>query len=62
MNHLDALNLRLSNERARLSSAKSQAEIELRKVWIAQIEKEIGDEAKFSGEVSDDQLLADLGL
>lgn len=62
--HLNALNLRLSNERSRLAEAKSEGEKELRKVWISQIEKEIAQEANFVQEVelSDDELLAELGL
>lgn len=59
--HLDALNLRLSNERIRLANAKTQQERELRTVWISQIEKEIGHENQFSGvELSDDELLWEL--
>jgi hypothetical protein len=66
--HLDALNLRLSHEREYLARAKRPAEIELRKVWIAGIEKEIVNEYKFLGiepptppaEMSDDELLAEL--
>ena len=45
--HLDALNLRLSNERVRLSQAKTQNEIELRTVWVKGIEKEIKSEIEF---------------
>lgn len=59
MNHLDALNLRLSNERVRLANAKSEGERELRKVWIAQLEKEVAGEIQFIG--TDDDLLAELG-
>lgn len=62
MTHLAALNLRLSNERAYLAAATSESEIELRKVWIAQIEKEIGAEAAFANEISDDDLLSELGI
>ena len=59
--HLDALNLRLSNERNYLAKAKTQGERDLRKVWIAQIQKEIGAEQAFIGdEMSDDELLAAL--
>lgn len=60
MNHLDALNLRLSNERVRLANAKSEGERELRKVWIAQLEKEVAGEIQFLG--TEDDLLAALGL
>lgn len=62
--HLNALELRLSNERNRLAQAKTNKERELRKVWIAQIEKEIASERNFVGketEMSDDELLAELG-
>ena len=62
--HLDALELRLSNERIRLSEAKTKKEIKLRQVWIAQIEKEIQSEKDFIGiddfNMSDDELLAEL--
>ena len=65
--HLDALNLRLSHERGYLSEAKTKPERELRKVWIAQIEKEIENEKKFLGitndqpiPLSDDDLLGEL--
>jgi hypothetical protein len=65
ISHLNALNLRLSNERVRLSYAKTQGERELRMVWIAQIEKEIRAEKEFVGtdtEMSDDELLRELGV
>lgn len=67
MTHLDALELRLSHERARLAAAKSKGEREIRTVWVRGIEKEIADERKRLGltnelpEVSDDELLAELG-
>ena len=65
MSHLSALELRLSNERARLANAKTTQERELRRVWIAQIEKEIDREIEFIGKVAesdmtDDALLAAL--
>lgn len=47
MKHLHALNLNLSNERIRLSNAKTDGEIELRSIWIAQLEKEIAGEETF---------------
>ena len=67
--HLDALQLRLSHERGYLAKAKTENEKALRKVWIAQIEKEIASEYKFLGIaplalddiLSDDELLAELG-
>lgn len=64
--HINALYLRLSNERLRVASAKSVQEIQLRKVWVSQIEKEIAGELKFSGSdearITDDELLAELGF
>jgi hypothetical protein len=66
MNHLDALYLGLSNERNRLANAKSENERVIRRVWIAQIEREIESELKFLDskfepiEMSLDELLAEL--
>lgn len=67
LSHLNALELHLSHEREYLRAAKSTQETELRKVWIAQIEKEIASERKFLGledaatvEMTDDELLAQL--
>lgn len=57
--HLNALQLRLSNERNYLANAKTTAERDLRKVWISQIEKEIGHEEP-EVEMTDDELLAEL--
>lgn len=45
--HHAALMTRLSNEKGYLAVAKSKSEIELRSVWIKQIEKEIVQEAEF---------------
>lgn len=72
--HYTALMTRLSNEKAYLAATTQQSEIELRTVWIAQIEKEIQGEVDFlsskgvnvyqaSSEVdniSEDDLLAEL--
>lgn len=60
--HLDALNLRLSNERVRLANAKTDSERTLRTVWIKQIEKEIRNEEGFvtTQDISDEQLLREL--
>ena len=60
--HLDALNLRLSNERVRLANAKTDSERTLRTVWIQQIEKEIRNEEGFvtTQDISDEQLLREL--
>lgn len=62
--HLVALETRLSHEKARFAADGS----EIRKVWIAQIEKEIANERKFLGmstdevlpEMTDDELMAEL--
>lgn len=69
LSHLDALQVRLSHERCRLEVATRPQEIELRKIWVAAIEKEITQEMDFlsSGkapdvDMSDDELLAALGV
>lgn len=66
--HLDALNVRLSHERSRLDNAKTEQEKETRKVWVAQIEKEIAVEKERLNvkdvevnRISDDDLLKELG-
>lgn len=63
--HLDALQLNLSHERARLHAATSPAEREMRSVWVAQLEREVAAERALLGlpepdDVSDDDLLRDL--
>lgn len=74
--HLHALRERLQHERARLADAKTNGERELRTVWVAQIEKEIGtevahleskgltppktDEELLEELMSDEELLAEL--
>mgnify|MGYP007104205269 CR=1 FL=1 len=71
--HYVSLRNNLSNEKARLESACSQSEIELRSVWVQQLEKEIAAEEKFLAskgisvqaeatdqEMSDDFLLKEL--
>lgn len=72
MTHLNALQVRLSNERNRLTKAKTKNERELREVWVAQLEKEVAREIEFlkvnaeyikddpTIEMSDDELLAAL--
>jgi hypothetical protein len=70
--HLDALNLRLSNERMRLADAKTPYERQLRAAWVASAEREIAGELAFLGqteqariaeiETSDEELLRELGL
>jgi len=67
-NHLNSLQLHLSNERIRLAEAKTDNERDLRSVWVSQIEKEIEGEYAFLGKtenlidanISDDELLAEL--
>lgn len=66
--HLIALMTGLSHERERLANAKSDGEREMRAVWVGQFEKQIADEYAFLGmrpgevvEMSDDDLLAELG-
>ena len=65
--HLNALRVRLSHERGYLATTITEGERELRRVWIAQIEREIAQEEKFlsiSGDalvaMTDDELLAAL--
>lgn len=67
--HLNALQHSLHNEKQRLANAVDSKEIELRKVWVSQLEKEISREYDFLGidqveeiEMSDDDLLAQLSL
>ena len=57
--HMNALRLRRSNEMIRLENAKSEKERALRKVWLDQLDREIGAEGQFA-EISDDDLLAEL--
>lgn len=45
--HYEALMFRLSNEKARLEACTKPKEIELRKVWVMGIEKEIASEVEF---------------
>lgn len=62
--HLGAIEVRLSHERARLAAAPS----DLRRVWVAQIERELAaerarlglDEPEALDEMTDDELLAAL--
>ena len=58
MNHLDALELRLSNERIRFDNSKTKAERKMRQIWINQMQKEIKNEKAFikSNELSIDEL------
>lgn len=66
--HLVALHDGLARERERLASATTEAERALRRVWIEQREREIASELAFLGmdsaplpELSDDDLLRELG-
>ena len=52
--HLTALHTRLSNERAYLAKETTEMGRQLRKVWIAQCEKEIEGERRFLGMPEDD--------
>ena len=47
--HLDALELGLSHERARLNLARSPREIEYRSIWVRQYEREIASERELLG-------------
>jgi len=63
--HLNALQVNLSNERSRLANAKTEGEKAMRKVWVAQLEKEIAGERQFAvpadiQEMTEDELLAEL--
>ena len=63
MDHLSALQLRLSNERIRLSQATNKDEIALRSVWVKQMEKEVQGEIEFLNQCDDltaDELLKEL--
>lgn len=67
MDHLDILELRLSNERVRLANAKTDKEREMRAAWVAQAAREVQREKEFCGMVSevaegldDDDLLDEL--
>jgi len=67
--HLEAIELRLSHERMRLAAAATPAERTFRQVWVEQMEKEIAAERAFLGlpvdptaDMSDDELLRELGL
>lgn len=69
LSHLNALEYSLHNESIRLREAKSKGEIELRSVWVKQLEKQIADEREMLGladfevvEMSDAELLAELGV
>ena len=62
--HLASLYRLVDRERERLEKAKGQREIDLRTVWLSQIQKEIHSELsrmpKLEVDLSDDDLLAEL--
>ena len=65
--HLSALQTRISHERVYLAKAKTPQERDIRKVWVAQIEREIEKEKTFLGieesadvTMTDDELLSEL--
>jgi hypothetical protein len=64
--HLEAITQRLNNERARLASARTDAERRMRRVWVEGIEKERAAEMQFLGidpaidAMTDEELLAAL--
>ena len=69
LSHLGALELRASHERERLRVATRPRGVALRRVWVAQCEREITAESEFLGlapesvdgpEMSVDALLAEL--
>lgn len=72
MTHLDALQLGLSNERARLAAAKTDGERALRTQWVRQLENQVADElameadgvyeAAGQDDMDDEALLRELGL
>jgi len=68
LSHLDALQSRLRRENDRLATAKTLTEQNFRLQQIASCEREIANEYKFLGieptiecELSDDELLRELG-
>lgn len=69
LSHLNALEYGHHNESMRLAQAKSEGEIALRTVWVAQLAKQISDERNRLGlgerqevEMNETELLAELGL
>lgn len=69
--HLQACITRLANERQRLAAATDKNEIELRTVWVRQMEKEVNGEERFLGlsetnysqdETSIEDILSELSL
>lgn len=49
LSHLNAIQLRLSHERARLAAAKTEREREFRRLQVSSAEKELAGERKFLG-------------
>lgn len=69
LSHLDALLARLTRENGRLQNSKTAKEIAFRKHEIMMCEREIDAEYKFLGiepfkesDLTDDELLTELGL
>lgn len=67
LTHLDALQQRLRNENDYIANSTNAHEIQLRRVWILQIEKEIAEEYAHLGinpvvvcDLSNDELLKEL--
>lgn len=67
MRHIDYLQNQLYAEQGRLALAKNPAEIELRMVWVQQLEREIAAETEITGDtvdpldsMSDEELLKEL--
>lgn len=67
LTHLNALHVRLSHERNRLNTSKSENERKMRQVWVNGIEKEIAHECLHLGitfpivnDISDEDLLKQL--
>jgi hypothetical protein len=56
--HLDALELGLSHERARLRLARSPHEIQYREIWVRQYEREIASERELLGLPPTDSIMA----
>jgi hypothetical protein len=61
MNHIGILELRLSNERLRLSRATSQNERAIRQVYVDQMTREADAERQFlQMDMTDDELMKEL--
>lgn len=49
MDHLNAIHIRLAHEMERLALAKTDQEREMRRVWVAGIQRELKAELEFIG-------------